>query len=387
MNKLMCLIIFLQSMAFATNVNKNKEDKKHSHHEHGKSCHHNNPDDTPVNVQCVFGERLVNGDFESDIVSGSWQLFSNLTGWESEWTKRKTCGHQDRRQGLAELQRMSGQLPGSKQYVELDSDCDNSSNKRTTNVKLSQEFEAFVGETLTLSFYYKPRNLNKDMKLKVRFGKHVEVFKHFKNTDWKKFEKTYTIKSSDLKDGKVKLSFKDEGKADTYGMFLDNVSVKNIMCEEPITPCSHATEVISYNPVGNIALNRKDPTQALGEANGEPVTSDIKFVSLGFGGEIVLKLDYPVINKEGNDLAIAEVTGGNDPYSKYKEDADVYGSMDNINWTFLGSVKNDNGDPLLGEVDLGTMEKALYIKIVDKSPVVSGRDGFDVDAVSCLNQE
>lgn len=381
MKKLLCLMILLQSVAFATSVNKHKEDKKHPHH-HGKSCNH-----TPVNVQCVYGERIINGDFESDVVSGNWQLFAELTGWKSSWTRKKTCGSLDRKEGLAELQKISGQLPNSKQYLELDSDCNNGSNRRTTNILLSQEFEAFVGETLTLSFYYKPRNLKKDMKLKVRFGKNVAVLNNFKNTDWKKFERTYTIKSSDLKDGKVTLSFKDEGRPDTYGMFIDNVSVTNNMCEEPITPCTHAADVISYNPVGNIALNRKDPTQALGEANGEPVTSDIKFVSLGFGGDIILKLDNPVINKEGNDLAIAEVTGGNETYSKYKEDADVYGSMDNINWTFLGSVKNDNGNPLLGEVDLGIMDKALYIKIVDKSPVVSGRDGFDVDSISCINQE
>lgn len=60
--------------------------------------------------------------------------------------------------------------------------------------------------------------------------------------------------------------------------------------------------------------------------------------------------------------------------------------MDGQSWTYLGRVKNDNGDSTLGEVDLGALNEALYVKIVDKSPVVSNRDGFDVDAVTCINQ-
>lgn len=282
------------------------------------------------------------------------------------------------------------QLPNSHQFVELDTDCNNGSSKKTTNIILYQDISAQAGEELLFSFDYKARRLNKGLnKLKVRFGKYNFEFKNkdFQDTNWKHFEKVLKVRKSDVKNGKLRISFKDKGKADTYGIFIDNVSVKSPHCEEEF-PCISASEVISYNPVGIIALNRKDPNKALGAPNGEPVNeSDVQFVSLGFGGEIVLKLDNPVVNKMGPDLRIWEVTGGNNTYDQYKEEADVYASMDNINWTYLGRVKNDNGHPEFGELDLGNMTKALYIKVVDQSPVISGRDGFDLDAITCLNQE
>lgn len=345
-------------------------------------------DSSNLEPECISGERIINGDFEEDIINKNWDLLTELTGWEFKWTKASACDSQDKNNAYVEIQRFaSNQLPNSEQYVELDTDCIDKNTKRQTNIKLYQDIDAYVGEKLLFSFNYKARRVDRKNKMKVRFGKRNFQFKNkdFKDTDWKYFEKVLEVRQSDVKNGKLRVSFKDQGKADTYGIFIDNVSVKSIDCPVHI-PCTNASEVISYSPAGNIAGDRQDPSKSLGEADGEPFNGTINFVSLGFGGEIVLKLDNPVKNVSGSDLKIWEVTGGNNSYEQYKEEADVYGSIDGQSWTYLGRVKNDNGDASLGEVDLGSMDEALYIKIVDMSPIVSNRDGFDVDAISCLNQ-
>ena len=58
--------------------------------------------------------------------------------------------------------------------------------------------------------------------------------------------------------------------------------------------------------------------------------------------------------------------------------------MDNVNWTELGEICQD------GEIDLGAVNYAQYIKIQDASPMSSNNfngsaDGYDVDAVVVLN--
>lgn len=148
--------------------------------------------------------------------------------------------------------------------------------------------------------------------------------------------------------------------------------------------CKYATSVVSYNPVGTIDPTRKISSKALGAPQGD-VQTPIEFVSLGKTGSIVLTFDYPVQNVAGKDLRVYETSWGNQTFSQYPEQAEVYGSNDGTTWTYLGLVKNDNGNPSLGEVELGTMTEAKFIKLVDKT-TFSSSDGYDVDAIECLNQ-
>lgn len=147
-----------------------------------------------------------------------------------------------------------------------------------------------------------------------------------------------TVRKRDVRNGYIKISFEDKGYADTYGVFLDNVSEKSIECEES-SSCM-GSEVISYYAYGNVAENRQDPLKALGLPNGEPFvqSNEPEFVPLGICGEITLKLDKPVKNGESPDLRIWEVTGGNLSQSQYPESATVYGSNDQMMWTYLGTV-------------------------------------------------
>ena len=366
-----------------------KHGSKHKYkgHIHKKGCGH----DKPEQLVCTDEERIVNGDFEDNAVTNSsgWQLFTSLSGWKISWASASNCSTSSS-QALAELQSFpSEQLEGSSQFIELDSHCGASSCPRSTNVEIEQEIEAQVGEKLKLVFNYKPRMLNQGkMELTVEFGRNTEVLKNFTSTDWKLFTKEYTVKSSDLKNGKMNLSIRDTGYSNTLGMFVDNVSVKATNCTVTPKICTSAAQVMAYAPVGSINSNRKNSSQALSLPNGEPVNeSSIKFTSLGFGGSIVLKLDAPVKNVAGPDLRVWESTAGNQTYAQYKEEADVFASENGLTWNYLGRVKNDNSDASLGEVDLGSMSQALYIKLVDRSPVAAGRDGFDVDAITCVNQE
>lgn len=76
-------------------------DSGHHEHEHEKkekSCH---KDKSP---ECIPGERVVNGDFETDVINSNWALLEDVTGWESRWTRASTCHSQDKRESLVEIQ-------------------------------------------------------------------------------------------------------------------------------------------------------------------------------------------------------------------------------------------------------------------------------------------
>lgn len=145
---------------------------------------------------------------------------------------------------------------------------------------------------------------------------------------------------------------------------------------------------------------RSNPEAAL-EFEGTKLETD--FYSLGFihegddtykdGDEafITVKFDKSVLNGPGNDIQIIEDTWGL-PYPV--ESCDVSASADGIEWVMLGSANNQHpmtdGVHTVTEFDLGELESAMYIKLVDttKPELFSGRgaaDGFDVNAVIALH--
>jgi Mor family transcriptional regulator len=129
---------------------------------------------------------------------------------------------------------------------------------------------------------------------------------------------------------------------------------------------------------GAVLPERSNPNSALGapDAFGSPWQN---FFSLGFGGSIELKFCGLV----GGKLTVYEITGGQYPLEK----AEVYGSLDGVNWTLIGIANNTAGMPSSNThqttFDLGDT-CILYVKIVDVSaPGVhtSDSDAFDLDAV------
>jgi hypothetical protein len=396
--------LLLMSSLISTEIHASKShnEKDHSHkghkHRYWDKCTEQTPTPVPQNPTqnlCEGDDLIVNGDFEDEIIEApkNWDLFFDLTGWKISWVDPLACTTQCssttcRPFPVAELQNFSANLlPEMTQYTELDSDCVNPNGLKRTSVLLEQLVDANVGQKFKLSFKYRARALNQgSMKLNVVFGAYSWTFNNFIDTNWKDFSQELLIRSQDIQNSQVKLSFKDSGDPNTYGVFLGDVSLIEMIPCSGETPCSVASQVISYSPIGTIDSSRKDPSKALGLPNGEPFSeNNIQFVSLGKGGSIVLKMDHTVKNVLGPDLRIFETSGGNLSFSQYPEQAQVFGSNDLSSWTSLGIVKNDNNAPELGEVDLGSMSSAKYIKIVDKT-TMTGSDGFDLDAITCLNQ-
>jgi len=226
------LILFVLSVV-VLNAEASKGHSKHKHNHHPKhphtaQCGQEVPEQ-PI-VQCSIVEKVTNGDFEDDVIvnSSNWQLFPVLTGWNLEWVVPTSCNSSV---PLAELQKFPVDLlPGSSQYLELDSDC-LSGGQKTTSLKISQDIEAKEGDVLQLSFSYKPRTLSSGlMSLETKLGTNILNFSNFVSTQWQTHSQSFTVTSADLNNGKVSLSLKDTGLPNSFGMFIDNVSVLGEEC-------------------------------------------------------------------------------------------------------------------------------------------------------------
>ncbi len=167
---------------------------------------------------------------------------------------------------------------------------------------------------------------------------------------------------------------------------IDDISFTEICPEQP-AGC-YAEEVVSFiqgpkqDLISTIEPERSNPASAL----GAPENNDTQnFVSLGFGGEIVLKFGSPIKNGDGNDFRVVETTFGSPICERFPETIRAYASQDGCNWIWLGDACQDV------DFDLGSLAWAQYIKLVDISPVaavyqgVPNADAYDVDGVMCLN--
>lgn len=173
------------------------------------------------------------------------------------------------------------------------------------------------------------------------------------------------------------------------GYDLDGVMCLNGYEENPVPSdlvAGSATEVVSFNQGnrkdgGSVAASRSNPDNALGMPEGGDV---INFVSLGFGGEIVLKFDYVIFDNPGaDDLYVTETTYNGQVCATYPEKAMVEGSLDGVNWVTLADEIC-----LDGAVDINPAGVIQYIRIKDRSMAshFSGSaDGYDVDGVVVIN--
>ena len=161
----------------------------------------------------------------------------------------------------------------------------------------------------------------------------------------------------------------------------------------PPSGCA-AISVVSYEPGKRIDGSDILPTrQFFNNATGAPQDSDIpvaedaiNFVSLGFGGQIILELEVAIQNGEGNDIQVVETTYGA-TCQRSPERIKAYASQDGCNFIYLGEGCQD------ASFDLGIFTWAKYIKLVDVSSSSSiytnnnngPEDGYDLDGVVCLN--
>ncbi|MFW6110164.1 MAG: SipW-dependent-type signal peptide-containing protein [Patescibacteria group bacterium] len=156
-----------------------------------------------------------------------------------------------------------------------------------------------------------------------------------------------------------------------------NDGFRCVACENPFL--GYADSVFSYflgetksgDPISD---DRDDPESALG-------APDDDFVSLGFGGEIILDLGGTV---DGSSVTSIEVTYGRENYPE--ETADLYVSEDNVDWKLAGPVSNhDNTDgrSVVSVLGLG-MDEIRFVKLIDttdESIHAGDADGYDLDAI------
>jgi hypothetical protein len=140
----------------------------------------------------------------------------------------------------------------------------------------------------------------------------------------------------------------------------------------------------------NVSTNRSNPNKSLGiPQNTDIETGNINFVSLGFGGDITLKISNKIEITPSTTLNIYETTYGYTSCNVYDEEAKVYISKNNINFFLVGETcLNNNTVFNLSQTGL---DSVLYVKIVDISDpskfshFTTPSDGYDLDGISIFN--
>ena len=128
-----------------------------------------------------------------------------------------------------------------------------------------------------------------------------------------------------------------------------------------------------------ITLSRTNPLNALGIPQGTDV---VNFVSLGFGGYLVVELDFAKFNQVGWDLQITETSYGNPQCQSYPEKVFIEVSKDLTNWVYVDILCLD------GYVDVQFIDWFKYVRLTDRSAATKfsgSADGYDVDGVTVFN--
>ena len=174
--------------------------------------------------------------------------------------------------------------------------------------------------------------------------------------------------------------FRRHGEVDAY----DVDAIEGFYLETEMVPTSlqsgFVTSVIEYTQGTRkngtpITVARTNPQMALGVPQGTDV---INFVSLGFGGQLIVGLDFVKFNQPGWDLQFIETSFGNPTCQNYPEKAFIEVSKDLINWSFAEIICLDS------YVDVQSTDWFQYIRITDRSAASqfsASADGYDVDGI------
>lgn len=156
------------------------------------------------------------------------------------------------------------------------------------------------------------------------------------------------------------------------GAVFGQVTISNVIS---VTQGTKTDLVSSVDAARSISAN------VMGTPENTDIEGPINFYSLGMGGEMIVEMSGPICNQAGNDLTVVETTWGF-TCANYPESARVWASQDLCNWVELTSESN----PIChnGELDLGCLPWALYLKIRDVSPAnyTADGDGYDLDGIS-----
>jgi hypothetical protein len=195
--------------------------------------------------------------------------------------------------------------------------------------------------------------------------------------------------------GQYRVRFTDEDGCSALSLRTTVFVTPSVIDPPPPPPAAcFASEVVSYLPAkqndgSDINPAFTNPEKALGMPQNSDATvpaDQANFVSLGFGGSITLKMSGPIKNGDGNDFRVVETTYGvnSGNCNRYPEKVQAFASQDGCNWIFVGEGCQD------AEFDLGVLDWALYIKLIDVSPINAAfgnqvANGYDLDGIICLN--
>ncbi|TVQ08684.1 MAG: T9SS C-terminal target domain-containing protein, partial [Bacteroidetes bacterium] len=211
---------------------------------------------------------------------------------------------------------------------------------------------------------------------------------------------TYTLTISDSKNcGPEEVTFTIEEPAE---LVIENVEVTVPDCAPDNFPGCETPWAVSvieemtiegFSTYGNgqVHANRRVLANALGMpdySNSPPIT----YVSLGFGGQIVLEAGCEIVNGEGDDFEVVETSYGQSNCANYPEKADVWvaQTLDGP-WSYLGQTcLSGSFDLSNGVDDTGApfvLDWARYVRIKDVSDPAdfSNGDGFDVNGIYIFN--
>jgi predicted ribosomally synthesized peptide with SipW-like signal peptide len=188
-------------------------------------------------------ELITNGSFEDPDVTDSakWQIFSSIPGWTIEWESTQTSygGRNRPDPALQEYHEgVIGPAFSGDQYAELDTDWfgpNDPLNGEPANVRVYQNPATTVGKKYQLTYYYSPRpgRSAADNELKVRVNG-VQVASHAVvgggSISWTKYTYEFVASASS-----VKIEFAAGGDANSYGAFLDAISMHEMVCNSTFT--------------------------------------------------------------------------------------------------------------------------------------------------------
>ena len=194
---------------------------------------------------------------------------------------------------------------------------------------------------------------------------------------WAKF-----IKLVDISDASAGV-FPTQG-GDGYD--VDGIECLNGSAENTVLEGSFGSATQAWLEQGNrkngtpVAASRSIKENALGLPQNTDV---VNFVSLGFGGKLILKFDFVVFDQVGNDVKIVETSFGNPSCNSYPEKVMVRGSLNGSDYFDISS----EDICLDGEIDLASYGPIQYLELMDRSALSdfsNSADGYDVDGVVVL---
>lgn len=157
-----------------------------------------------------------------------------------------------------------------------------------------------------------------------------------------------------------------------------------VNCISQVYPSGIVYFIQGENNNGNaVAISRSNPLNAL----SVPENSDIQmpfinFVSLGFGGYIALELDTEVVLKPETFIKLYETTY-NYECNSYPEEANIYLSSNNLDYTFIGTTCVNNNTVFYPYSYIDTVRYVLIEDISNVSDFTQNQvlDGYDVDGL------